>query len=166
MNEKFEWKKSTWGRHSSSYVNDHKVIYLSWFLRKYISTAKSHESKDFCPLFPGESLCTLHAASAHSCFSQVRLFVTPRAVARQAPLSMGILQARILEWVAMPPLGDLPNAGIEPTFPASLAWQADSLPLSHWRNPRSTLCYYSLVAQLCLTLCNPMNYSTPGLCSA
>ena len=30
------------------------------------------------------------------------LFVTPWTVARQAPLSMGILQARILEWVAMP----------------------------------------------------------------
>ena len=28
--------------------------------------------------------------------------VTPWAVAHQAPLSMGILQARILEWVAMP----------------------------------------------------------------
>ena len=26
----------------------------------------------------------------------------PRTVARQAPLSMGILQARIQEWVAMP----------------------------------------------------------------
>ena len=28
--------------------------------------------------------------------------VTPWTVARQAPLSMGILQASILEWVAMP----------------------------------------------------------------
>ena len=27
---------------------------------------------------------------------------TPWTVAHQAPLSMGILQARILEWVAMP----------------------------------------------------------------
>ena len=27
---------------------------------------------------------------------------TPRSVARQAPLSMGILQARILEWVVLP----------------------------------------------------------------
>ena len=26
----------------------------------------------------------------------------------------GILQARILEWVAMPFSGDLPNSGIEP----------------------------------------------------
>ena len=34
--------------------------------------------------------------------SRVRLFVTPWTVAPQAPLSMGIHQARILEWVAMP----------------------------------------------------------------
>ena len=34
--------------------------------------------------------------------SRVRLLVTPCTVAHQAPLSMGILQARILEWVAMP----------------------------------------------------------------
>ena len=29
----------------------------------------------------------------------------------------GILQARILEWVAFPSPGDLPNPGIEPRFP-------------------------------------------------
>ena len=34
--------------------------------------------------------------------SHVWLFVTPWTVACQAPLSMGILQARILEWVAIP----------------------------------------------------------------
>jgi len=28
--------------------------------------------------------------------------VTPQAIAHQVPLSIGILQARILEWVAMP----------------------------------------------------------------
>ena len=37
-----------------------------------------------------------------SCFSHVRLFVTPWTVAHRAPLSMGIFQARILEWVAAP----------------------------------------------------------------
>ena len=31
-----------------------------------------------------------------------KLFMTPWTVPRQAPLSMGILQARILEWVAIP----------------------------------------------------------------
>ena len=34
--------------------------------------------------------------------SCIQLFVTPWTVACQAPLSMGILQARIPEWVAMP----------------------------------------------------------------
>ena len=33
--------------------------------------------------------------------SRVWLFVTPWTVAHQPPLSMGILQARILEWVAI-----------------------------------------------------------------
>ena len=37
--------------------------------------------------------------------SHVRLFATPWTVACQAPLSMGILQTRILEWVAMPSSG-------------------------------------------------------------
>ena len=36
----------------------------------------------------------------------------------------GILQARILEWVAFPSLGDLPTPGIEPR---SSTLQADSL---------------------------------------
>ena len=43
----------------------------------------------------------------------------------------GILQARILEWVACPSPGDLPNPGIEPASPATPALQAGSLPLSH-----------------------------------
>ena len=37
----------------------------------------------------------------------------------------GILQARILEWVAFPSPGGLPNPGIEPRSPAL---QVDSLP--------------------------------------
>ena len=42
--------------------------------------------------------------------SHVPLFVTPWTVAHQAPLSLGILQRRILEWVAMPS-----SRGIFPT---------------------------------------------------
>ena len=47
-------------------------------------------------------------------FSHVRLYATLWTVAYQAPLSMGILQARILEWVAVPSSGDLPNPGVQP----------------------------------------------------
>jgi len=35
-------------------------------------------------------------------FSPVQLFVTPWTVVCQAPLSMGIPQAKLLEWTAMP----------------------------------------------------------------
>ena len=45
----------------------------------------------------------------------------------------GILQARILEWVAFPFSRVLPNPGIEPRSPAL---QADSLPAEPPRSPR------------------------------
>ena len=41
-------------------------------------------------------------ACALSLFSCVPLFVTLWTVAHQAPLSLGIIQERILEWVSMP----------------------------------------------------------------
>ena len=44
----------------------------------------------------------------------------------------GILQARILEWVAFPFSRDLPNPGIKPRSPAL---QADSLPGDHKESP-------------------------------
>ena len=52
-------------------------------------------------------------------------FCDPRIVAQKAPLSMGILQARILEWIVIPPPADLPYPGIEPRSPIL---QAISLP--------------------------------------
>ena len=51
-------------------------------------------------------------------------FMTPWTVARQDPLSMGILQARILEWFAVLSSRGLPNPGIEPR---SSVLQANSL---------------------------------------
>ena len=39
----------------------------------------------------------------------------------------GILQARITEWVAIPPLGDLPHPGTELASPAAPALQVDSV---------------------------------------
>ena len=46
-------------------------------------------------------------------------------VASQAPLSMGVLLARILEWGACPSSGYLPDSGIQPGSPSL---QADALP--------------------------------------
>ena len=47
----------------------------------------------------------------------------------------GILQVRILEWVAFPSPGDFPNQGIEPRSPAL---QADSLPAEPQGKPKNT----------------------------
>jgi len=43
---------------------------------------------------------------------------------------MGILQARILEWVPCPPPGDLPDPGTEPVVLMTPEWQAGSLLLA------------------------------------
>ena len=53
----------------------------------------------------------------------------------------GILQARILERVAGPPPGDLPDPGIEPAPLMSHALQAGSLPRVSPGKPRM---YYSV----------------------
>ena len=48
----------------------------------------------------------------------------------------GILQARILEWVAMPSIGDFPDPGIEPESLMSPALAGSSLPLAPVGKPR------------------------------
>ena len=80
------------------------------------------------------SMHAFEGAGVLSLFSRVWLFVTLWTVARQAHLPMGILQARILEWVAMPSSGYLPNPG-----------------------------FTSVQSLSRVRLCNPMNRSTPGL---
>ena len=43
-----------------------------------------------------------HGKKSVSSLSRVQLFSTPWTAARQTPLSMKLLQARILQWVDMP----------------------------------------------------------------
>ena len=50
--------------------------------------------------------------------------MTPWTVAHQAPLSAGIIQARILEWVAMPSSRGSSQPRVEPRSPTL---QVDSL---------------------------------------
>ena len=56
--------------------------------------------------------------------SCIQLSTAPWIVAHQAPLPTEISQARIMQWVPFPTLGDLPAPGIKPS---SSAWQRDSL---------------------------------------
>ena len=48
-------------------------------------------------------------------------YETLQTAAYQVPLSMGILQTRVLVWVSMPSFRRPSNPGIEPVFLMSLA---------------------------------------------
>ena len=76
---------------------------------------------------------------ARSLFSQVRLLVTLRTVAHQAPLSIGFSRQEYWSGLPWPPPGDLPHPGIKYTSPFSPAladrffttsttWEAPGLP--------------------------------------
>ena len=91
---------------------------MPWSLKSYVISSNlscldpTSTSQLHIHVFPSSSIRNLLHAFVLSCFSCVRLFLTPWTVACQAPLSMGILQARILEWVAIsfsaePSLGPL-----------------------------------------------------------
>ena len=74
----------------------------------------------------GHSPC--NAWSLQSCLT----FCDPMDCSLPVSSVHEILQARILEWVAISAPGDLSDSGAEPASPAL---QADSLPLSHWGSP-------------------------------
>ena len=81
-------------------------------------------------------VCLCVCARTLSCFSCVWLFVTLCTVARQAPLSTGLLQARKLEWVAIPfSRGVFLNEGLNQQLLCLLHGQMGSLPLAPPRKP-------------------------------
>ena len=84
----------------------HKSEVVTWCCggaagQVYFTTALKVRVAQSCPTFCDPMDCSLPVSSVH-----------------------GILQARILEWVAFSSPGVLPNPEIEPRSPA---WQADSL---------------------------------------
>ena len=59
--------------------------------------------------------------------------------------------------------GISPTQGSNPCLLLLQHWQTDSLPLHHLGSPYVPSVQFSSVAQSYLTLCNPLNRSTPGL---
>ena len=74
------------------------LFYLWKYLEEYRGTPHLSNQYQVMNLY---NTCPWHTGAALN-LSRARLFVTPWTAACQAALSMGILQARILEWVAMP----------------------------------------------------------------
>ena len=95
----------------------------------------------------------------------------PWTVAHPALLFIGFPKKEYLSESSFPSPGDLPNPGIKPESPGSPALASmlftTELPekfLSHV-DFSFIMCFtqFSSVAQLCLTLCDPMNHSMPVL---
>ena len=72
----------------------------------------------------------------------------------------GILQARMLEWVAFPSPEDLPNPGIESRSPT---FQADSLPAEPQGKPRQTVVLITMVTVL--SIFSPVLWIVFSFCS-
>ena len=113
--------------------------------------------------------------------THVCLFATPRTVVHQAPRSTEFSRQEYWSGLSFPSPGDLPDPGIKPGPPTL---QKDSLHLSQegrikvswsyrlhviWMmgafcfNLCVCVCVCVLVAQSCLILCNPTDYSLPSL---
>ena len=87
-------------------------------------------------------------------FSRVRLFVTPRTVARQAPLSMGFSSQECWSGVPFPSPGDLPDPGLEPGSPALQTDSLSTKPLGKPSNHQSVA--------FCATACAETASISPG----
>ena len=77
-----------------------------------------------------------------SYFSHGQHFVIPQTVACQAPLSMDILQARTLQWVALPSSrgSSSPRDGIQASCVSSIGrWVHYSISTT-WEAPLSLIC--------------------------
>ena len=80
-------------------------------------------------------MTTLYILDLHNVmYVHVQLFATPRTIDCQAPLSMGIFQARILEWVDMPSSGGASQPR-DQTWVSRIVGRFFFYHLSHQRSP-------------------------------
>ena len=82
-----------------------------------------------------------------SCFSHVRLCVTPWAVAHQAPLSMGFSRQEYGVGCLALLQGVFPTEGLNPCLLCLLHWQVGSLPLENLGNSVHTI-YYKVMPNI------------------
>ena len=93
----------------------------------------------------------------HSCLT----LCDPMDCSLQAPLSMGTLQARILEWVVMPSS----KGSSQPRDRTQVSHIAGGF-FTIWATRGAQIdasVQFSSVTQSCSALCDPMDCSTPGL---
>ena len=98
------WSLNCWGNRKSQVFNPHSAekILLFWFF----------------PMGPGQKTTGCLGTCCVQTLTCVRLFCYPMGCSPPGSSVHGILQARILEWVAISSSGNVPDPGIEPMLPA------------------------------------------------
>ena len=116
-------------------------------------------------------VCLCVCTQSLSC---IWLFASPWTVACQAPLSMEFSRKEYWSGLPFPPPGDLPDLGNEPVSCLAgrfFTTEPPRKPFVNWGDNDSTSGYWEYqceqvldgsVVRSCLTLCDPMNGSTPG----
>ena len=135
------------------------------YQREVAATRTTVEHRELCSVLCGSLAGRGFGGRRRVCvLSCVQPFATPRTRACQAALSMGCSRQEYWSGLPFPPPGNLPNPGIKP---ASLVSPALASRFFTAESPGKPLGEESdqirSVTQLCPTLCNPMNRSTPGL---
>ena len=99
------------------------LLYLKWLTHKDLLDSMGDSAPCYVAAWMGGVFgveCWL--------LSHVQVFVAPRTVAGQAPLSMEFFRQEYWNGSPFPSPGDLPDPGIKPMSPVSLALQVYSLP--------------------------------------
>ena len=138
-------------------------IYTYIYVHVYMYVHQT-STQILCPLYMCMCVCVytclyVHAKSFHSCPT----LCNPMDCSLPGSSIHGVLEARILEWVAMPSL----LQGLIPTQGSNLHWKQGSLPLvSPGKAHTHTvcMCVYTCACMLnCVRLfVTPMNCSLPG----
>ena len=95
-------------------------------------------------------------------FSRIQLCVTPCTIAHQALLSMGFSSKSTRVSCHFLLQGIFPTEGWNPSILCPLHWQVGSLPLAPPGNFRMKWSE-AKVTQLCLTFCDPIDYTAQGI---
>ena len=102
------WAFAIYTGHSAKHMSPLNIVDFSEKIKTISSTSMCHTQFQTCfnstiPYINSKKcVCVCVCVCVLSHFSHIQLFATLWTVTCQAPLSMGILQTRTLEWIAMP----------------------------------------------------------------
>ena len=111
---RFPWRGLPWGQRFSEHLPAHSFRSELHSKTDYV---RAREGSAILPPSDPSSSVLISCGGGGLVPKSCQLFETPRTVAYQAPLPMEFSRHEHWSGLPFPPLGDLPNPGIEPRSP-------------------------------------------------